>query len=373
MDQSLIANLIGPVLLLMWFLIYRIVSGPFRRRQSVQFFLDILEARLKEGQSPEEVVLALASTRDRFLGKRFRRIAMRVQQGMDFLSALDAEPAFMPRHVLQMLVAGKTMGDLGRVLPGCQKAVADAASSLRASINYLVLIPAFIVFAFFFGFTNLVFSRYEELFDALEVSFPWPSRLVYSGPTAVVLVWGALITFLIICGLTLSHLRTPRRLRRLGMEWLMDTVLFSFPWRRRRMLRDFSGLLASLLDAEVPEKDAVLLAAKATDNRIFVRRADKAVLDLKGGSKLPDALQRIDRSGDLKWRISNATPGKDGFSQALNGWHDLLEAKAFQQEQAAGQVISTGIVLGFGSLLALFVLATFLPLLRILSLLQGGG
>ena len=41
-------------------------------------------------------------------------------------------------------------------------------------------------------------------------------------------------------------------------------MLCRLPWRRKRFQRDFSAMLAVLLDAEVPETEAVGLAAEAT-------------------------------------------------------------------------------------------------------------
>ena len=42
-----------------------------------------------------------------------------------------------------------------------------------------------------------------------------------------------------------------------------DRLLFLLAWRRKRLQRDFSTILAVLLDSEVPESEAVTLANRA--------------------------------------------------------------------------------------------------------------
>jgi len=46
----------------------------------------------------------------------------------------------------------------------------------------------------------------------------------------------------------------------------------------------------------------------------------------------------MDAAGEFQWRVSNGLRHGHGFLQALAGWHDALDAKAFQLEQAAAQV-----------------------------------
>ena len=51
------------------------------------------------------------------------------------------------------------------------------------------------------------------------------------------------------------------------------------------MQRDFSTMLAILLDSGVPEPEAVTLAADCTANRVFRQRAARAVEGLQAGDE----------------------------------------------------------------------------------------
>ena len=104
-------------------------------------------------------------------------------------------------------------------------------------------------------------------------------------------------------------------------------------------------MLAVLLDAEVPEAEAVTLAAQSTANLAIIGRARKVLALLQEGVKLPEALGALDSSQELQWRLSNALRRGSGFVRALTGWHEALDAKAFQLEQAAAQLTTTALVL----------------------------
>src|ERR1035441_2160885 len=129
---------------------------------------------------------------------------------------------------------------------------------------------------------------------------------------------------------------------------VLDKLYFHLPWRRKRMQRDFSTMLAILLDSGVPEPEAVALAADGTANTVFRERAARMVDSLRQGAKLTLAVQSMDDSGEFAWRLTNAVHGHTGFIQALAGWHESLDAKAFQEEQAAAHGITSALVLWSG-------------------------
>jgi type II secretory pathway component PulF len=146
---------------------------------------------------------------------------------------------------------------------------------------------------------------------------------------------------------------------------LRDRVLFALPWRRRRLQRDFCATLSLLLDSGTPEGVAVALAAEATASHVFIGRARRALADLAAGKPLQEALRRFDKAGEFNWRLANAAAHPEGFLAALSGWMEALEAKAFQQEQTASQLITTGLVLCNGVVVGLMAAGIFTVLISL--------
>jgi hypothetical protein len=57
--------------------------------------------------------------------------------------------------------------------------------------------------------------------------------------------------------------------------------------------------------------------------------------------------------------LTNAIHGQGGFRVALAGWHEALDAKAFQQEQAASQIVTTLLVILNGAFVGLVAVGLF--------------
>ncbi|HZL77339.1 MAG TPA: type II secretion system F family protein, partial [Candidatus Limnocylindrales bacterium] len=144
-------------------------------------------------------------------------------------------------------------------------------------------------------------------------------------------------------------------------------ITWRVPWKQKKLQRTFSAMLAVLLDGGVPEAEAVRLAGDSTANEICRRRAQQVIAALEKGIKLDDAVRLFDDSGEFHWRLTNATHAHGGFLNALRGWHEALDAKAFQQEEAATHVLTSGLVILNGLVVALIATAMFGILIAILK------
>src|SRR5206468_9594592 len=66
-----------------------------------------------------------------------------------------------------------------------------------------------------------------------------------------------------------------------------------------------------------------------------LRRAQRVLAALEQGVKLDEAVRAFDDNGEFHWRLTNATHARGGFLAALRGWHEALDAKAFQIGRAS--------------------------------------
>jgi type II secretory pathway component PulF len=354
------------------YVIYFLLTLPLRRNERARMFLDLLELGLREGRTPEAAITGAAASRDRSLGVRFQLLAAHLEQGSRLSQALEQVPRLLPPQVCAMLKTGERIGDIRKVLPACRLLLRDSVSSVRSALNYLVLLvfavtPVFVYVPFVLRI--YVLPKFMEVFAGMLDGQPLPAftRLVFAENGVLTAIQVGVVGVIWLA--TLAYLGGPRL-----HGWLhrafpatQDWMLLGLPWRRKRLQRDFSSMLAVLLDAEVPETEAVSLAAQSTANRAIVRRADKVCGLLKNGVKLPEAIRALDNSQELQWRLSNALRRGVGFVRALTGWHEALDAKAFQLEQAAAQVTTTVLVLVNGLFVASFMIAVFLVLITLIN------
>jgi type II secretory pathway component PulF len=352
--------------------LYFLLTLPMRRRERARLFLDLLELGLAEGRAPEKAIVDAASSRDRAPGVRFHLLAAHLESGMKFTDALTKVPCLLPPQITAMLKSGERIGDIAKVLPACRKLLRDGVSQVRGALNYL-LILAFVITPFTLTVPIMlavfVLPKFKEVFAGIGMgrSLPFFTAFIFSNGATIIRIQIALIIFIWL--LMIGYVGGPRLyavMQRI-FPGIADRILFQFPWRRRRLQRDFSAMLAVLLDAGVSEPDAVALAAESTANTIIRNRAKKVTSLLQTGVKLPDAIRTVDDTVEFQWRLSNALHRGSGFLRALTGWHEALDAKAFQCEQAAAQITTSALVIFNGLVVAGIVIAIFLALIDLVN------
>ena len=352
--------------------IYWLLTLPLRRNERARLFLDLLELGLREGRTPEAAVAGAAASRDRSLGVRFHLLAAHLEGGLRLSQALEKVPRLLPLQVCAMLKTGERIGDIRKVLPACRLLLRDSVSHVRSALNYLILLAFAVSPVVVFVPVALriyVMPKFMEVFAGMleGQSLPAFTRLVFGGSTITMTVQLGIIGFIWLAAL--AYVGGPRL-----YGWIhhvlpgpQDWLLTRLPWRRERLQRDFSAMLAVLLDAEVPEAEAVGLAAQSTANLAIIRRAQRVRALMQEGVKLPDALRALDNSKELQWRLSNALRRGAGFVRALTGWHEALDARAFQMEQAAAQITTTVLVLINGLIVASVMIAVFLVIIQLVN------
>jgi type II secretory pathway component PulF len=368
-----VALIVLPVILLAWLASF-LLSLPMRRQQRARFFLDLLETALKQGRPVEQTLVEISNSRDNTLGVRFHLLAAHIENGLRLEEALKKVPRLLPPQVVAMLRAGARLGDLRKVLPACRRLLQDAQSNVRGAASYLVVIAfvlspvamliyntlAVYVFPKYYAVTAEYTAGPEGVFAPL---FEWVSHSMRWFLT----VQACLFTVLMLAAFI--YVGGPRVICwfQLSRFAFVDWLAWRVPWKHKRMQRNFSAILSVLLDSGVPEAEAVRLAADCTANEIFRRRAARLIVALQRGVKLTEAVQALDDTGEFRWRLTNAAHAQGGFLRALAGWHESLDAKAFQQEQAAAHLVTSALVVANGTLVALVAIAVFSALISIIN------
>jgi type II secretory pathway component PulF len=354
---------------LLYWLTYYLLSLPMRRQERARFFLDLLELTVAQQRPLEPTLVEMANSRDPALGMRFHLLAAHLEEGLRLGPALRKVPRLLPPQIEAMLRVGEKLGDWRKVLPACRSLLGDAPSSVRGAAGYLLL------------FTVALSPVGIFIMSVLALSV-WPRFVGLTGQAAggavpvlnLTGVWPWLIAgqgclFLVLLGSVILYVGGPRLVGwcRWGGMPLVDLLAWRVPWKRKRMQRNFSAMLAVLLDGGVPEPEAVRLAADGAANEVFRRRGERAAAAMAQGVGLTEAVQVADDTGEFRWRLANAVHAHGGFLRALSGWHEALEAKAFQQEQAAAHTITTALVVANGLVVALVAIAVFGTLVAIVN------
>jgi general secretion pathway protein F len=362
---------------LFWFAVFILVPGgafsvaihfllslPMRRRDRALFFLDLVETVLERGQPLEPAILAVAENHDPAIGVRFYMMAAHIEGGARLGEALEKEPRFLPPQVNAMFRAGEKLGDLKKVLPACREVLRVAPDTVRSTTHYMVAIllifaPAACVMITLLS--TFVIPKFKDVFAGMGIQI-WPLALfVFDLNRSHVLVGFEMLVFCSLLAVAAIYIGGPGFVRWFQFRNVpvVDWITWRIPWKQKKLQRAFSAMLAVLLDGGVPEAEAVRLAGDATANEICRRRARRVIAALEKGVKLDEAVRAFDDTGEFHWRLTNATHAHGGFLNALRGWHEALDAKAFQQEETATHIATSGLVILNGLVVALIAISMF--------------
>ena len=351
---------------LFWFAIFIVLPGgiisgaihfflslPMRRRDRTLFFLDLLETALARGQSVEHAILTAA------------------ESGLKPGEALERTPRFLPPQITAILRAGENLGNLKSVLPACRENLRVAPDSVHTTVHYMVAL--LMVFApisiWLMSLLNVfVFPKFKEVAAGMNVPlFPVTTFVLAYTPQ---MIFFEVVLFALLLISAAFYVGGPGFVRWFQYRSVpvIDWLSWQIPWKRKGLQRTFSAMLAVLLDGGVSEREAVRLAGESTANEICRRRAARVMSALEQGATLSEAVRAFDDSGEFHWRLTNATHVHGGgFLRALRGWHEALDARALQQQEAAAQTLTSSLVIVNGLIVALIATGLFGILIAILK------
>lgn len=352
--------------------LHYLLSLPLIRRDRARFFLDLLETALDRAQPIEAAIISAADSRDLVMGVKFHVLAAHLEQGCRLSGALDAVPSFLPPQVNAMLKAGEKMGDLKRVLPACREVVRVPPDTVRNTVHYMVgilLLTAPMVIGLVGMISVFILPKMHDVAAGMGEKIQPVAQLVFHLGGSNLLVEFEIGLFLLLLAGVFVYIGGPSFTRFLQFRAmpLIDWVTWHVPWKRKKLLRAFSAMLAVLLDSGVPEPEAIRLAGDSTANSICQARALRVIAALASGIKLDDAVRSFDDTGEFHWRLANAVHGRGGFLPALRGWHAALDAKAYQQQEAATHFATSGLVILNGVVVGLIAIAIFSVMTGILK------
>jgi len=352
--------------------LHYLLSMPMRRRDRALFFLDLLETVVNRGQPVEQAILSAAENHDRSIGVRFFMVAAHIEGGARLGEALEKVSSFLPPQVNVMIRAGEKLGSLKKVLPACREVLRVAPDTVRTTMHYMVailLIFAPVAIWLISLLSIFVVPKFKDVAGGMGLEV-WPlAQFVFMLNDHFILVDFEALVFVALMAVAAVYIGGPGFVRWFQFRSVpvVDWGAWQIPWKRKKLLRAFSAMLAVLLDGGVPEAEAIRLAGESTANEICRRRAQRVIAALEKGAKLEDAVRTFDDTGEFHWRLSNATHAGGGFLDALRGWHEALDAKAFQQEETATHALTSGLVILNGVVVGLIAVSMFGMLVMILK------
>ncbi len=352
------------------------IGGPRRRRISRQEFLVFnqeLATLLKAGMP---LVQSLDILRQRVANPTFKAVLdavyEKVKAGTALSEAFDEHGDLFPAVYSASLMAGERSGNLDSVLRryvAYEKVIgAVRRRTISALIYPAVLVTMMIVLVGLI--VTKVVPAFSQFYAGFDRELPLSTRVIM-GVSDIVLANGWLILIGGTAGIfaLMSWARHPSqraRVHRIFLElpWLGETV-------RKFSTAQIARTLATLLGGGIPLVNSLEIGVRAMSNRFLAGELDEVRRRVQEGQSFAGALLARGVFPDVAVKMVEVGESTGALQEMLNSLADFYDEEIETEVSRFITLIEPVLLVVMGLVIALVVLALYMPLFELSSVMGG--
>ncbi|MBD3235203.1 MAG: hypothetical protein GF330_00675 [Candidatus Eisenbacteria bacterium] len=297
---------------------------------------------------------------------RLQSIRQRVESGSTISEALAAQRGVFSQIYVNLVQAGEESGQLAEVfgrLTGYLEWRRAVSQQVRQALSYPILV--FSAMGLLVGLlTFFVFPRLSEVFTALDVTLPLPTRILLAVGHFGARYWPFLVGLVPVGVLFATHLRHLPAVRD-----AIDRALLRLPVIGRVVhlvtYARFASSLATLLSSGVQLDRGLELAQFAVGNRVVSGAIGRVRDRVQGGETLADALVSTGGFPPLLVRMVRVGETSGDLVGMLQNTNDYFEREVPRVIRKALSAVGPIMVVTLGLMVVWVALAVFMPLMQI--------
>lgn len=283
--------------------------------------------------------------------------------------ALAAHPDVFDRIFIALVRAAEKSDQIEIVFARLENRLKQQ-DELQAELTRLLIYPSITALAVIAAGGVMLFyltPRLASLVTSLNLPMPFATQLLVglSELARQHLPW--LAAFLIVAGIAIylgvrhsSHLAER-------LDGILLRIPSIGPALKKHALARVSGLLALLLQSGVGLLEALAAGAESAGNRVIARKVNNAAQQIAAGGGVSDSLRRQDMLPPLVLRMVLTGETNGALPEALENVAWFYQRDARETITRALKLLEPGLAALLGLMLALLLLAVFLPVYQIIG------
>ncbi|MCM8812730.1 MAG: type II secretion system F family protein [Candidatus Omnitrophica bacterium] len=294
-----------------------------------------------------------------------------VQKGMPLSEAMEIHTGTFTLLDINMLKAAETTG----TLPETLEKIADIyeqelsfSQKLRAALSYPLLL-SIVGTATLFVLSAFVLPKFVALFDQLEQRLPLVTQALVSASLFMEKFWPAVLGLLALLAVAGTRLRKAPRAKRVCDETLLKIPYIGAIISGAHVAR-FARTLGNLIGNGVPILNALRICVTVLPNAAYAREIETVQEQVSRGSQIWEALRETSL-------IDRNTLDLISIGEQSGRLDEMLFRVARMHERETAERIETFLfllepllILFFGAIVALIVIAILLPILQMNFIVQ---
>ena len=311
-------------------------------------------------------------TDDANFSNTIRAISQEVEGGESFSGALIKFPRVFPELYVSMVRAGEAGGDLDGVLlqlADYMESSEELKRRIKSAMTYPVVAFSMILIIAA-GLIIWVVPQFKQIFESFGKELPLPTKMLID-LSEILRSWYSVIGVGILVGVFIAvKAYAQTSVGRYNMDSLKLRLPVFGSLIRKVSISRFTRTLSTLTRSGVAILQALEIVERTAGNEVFARAVKQAGDSVRGGETLAEPLARSEQFPPMVTRmiaVGEKTGALEGMLQKISDFYDS-EVKATVDTMTS--LIEPILILMMGIVVGSIVVALFLPILKLSSLIQ---
>lgn len=312
-------------------------------------------------------------TEDQQFSRIIQAIAQDVEGGETFSEALRKYHRVFPDLYVSMVRAGEASGDLDGVLiqlADYMEATAELKRRIRSAMTYPVVAFSMIILMAT-GLIMFVVPQFAVIFNELGGTLPAPTRILIM-ISDILRTWKSILVVLGVIAAVIAvrmYKQTP------SGAFNLDKLKLKIPifgkLNRKASVSRFTRTLATLTRSGVPILQAMEIVERTCGNEVFARAISSSADSVRNGETLADPLARSGEFPPMVTRMISVGEKTGALEQMLEKISDFYDSEVKATVDSLTSLIEPLLIMFMGIIVGGIVIALFLPILQISSLVNN--
>ncbi|HLX62409.1 MAG TPA: type II secretion system F family protein [Planctomycetota bacterium] len=321
--------------------------------------LDILHNQLKPGK----LKMAIGEVKED------------VEGGSSLSEGLQKHPTVFDKLYVNMIRAGEAGGVLDEILERLAD-YREKAQRLQQKIIGALVYPAAVVFiaSCILSFIMIfIIPKFEEMFKEMDIGeLPTSTKILLMISGAMLHYWYILIFTPVLFWLIYKLIvRTPRGRLIMDAVWLKVPIFGGII--SKSAVSRFCRTLGTLVTSGVPILEALSIIKLATGNAVVANAVETVHNSIKEGDTIAEPLKHSGVFDDLVVNMIQVGEETGELDKMLMKVADTYDNEVDTLVSALMSLLEPVLIVAMGLTVGFIVIALFMPLIKIMDKLSGGG
>ncbi len=339
------------------------------RRDLISFCFHMQQIARANAPLLEGLKDLIASTENSRFRDLLALLADDLEGGKLLSEALAAHPDVFDRVFIALIRAAETSDQMEIVFARLETRLKQQ-DELQTEFTRLLIYPSLAAAAVFAAAGVLLFyltPKLALLVTSLNMPMPIATRSLIATSEFLRshLIWLLPLLLMAVLATILALRRMPALAQRMDGFWLKLPILGTT--LRKHILARVSGLLALLLQSGVGLLDALHACADSAGNRVIQRKLIATAQLIAAGEGVANSIRQQDLFPPLVLRMVHTGEANGALAESFDNVAWFFERDSRETITRALKLLEPGLAALLGLLLAIMMLAVFLPIYQIIG------